>query len=298
MSRMSRKMLRKLRAINGAASPITEREATGDRSVTLDTIEKEVLEYSYPGLDFPRRGAGRGNNVNEEFQFYIHPYNDLKNSNLGSLSIVYPKSSGNEIRLYFRGSSGFTIDSDTFQEKCNEGLFPHWYIFEKMDDEFPHIGMADAAYLGLDKQTRQIEEDLIDQKLQADVQNVLAGRRTASISLRYQRSIRESIEALETSDFTCEADPSHKTFISVASGHPFVEGHHLIPLSYQGDFQYSIDVKENIVALCPNCHRLLHYGPNEEKREILLNFLRDRQHSLLQKGIVIDEETLLSYYLF
>lgn len=296
MGRMDYWTLRQLGAVRGAASEITIREATGDKSVTLDELEKRVLECSYPEMNFPRRGGG--NRVNEEFQFYIHSYNDLKNSTLASLSIVYPKSTGNEIRLYFRGSSGFTIDSDTFREKHDEGLWPHWYIFKKRGEEFPHIGMCDATYLKMDKRSRLIQEDVIERGYQLDLQNVLAGHKTVYMRSQYKRSIKTAVEALKMANFTCEADPSHETFISAASGHPFVEAHHLIPLSYQEYYRDSIDVKENIVALCPNCHSLIHYGPDADKRKLLLKFLRDRQDSLLHKGIAIDEETLLSYYLF
>jgi 5-methylcytosine-specific restriction endonuclease McrA len=37
-------------------------------------------------------------------------------------------------------------------------------------------------------------------------------------------------------------------------GHPYLEVHHRIPLSVGGD-----DTVDNAIALCPNCHRKLHY---------------------------------------
>jgi 5-methylcytosine-specific restriction protein A len=40
-------------------------------------------------------------------------------------------------------------------------------------------------------------------------------------------------------------------------GTPFLETHHLIPLSEGGN-----DSIDNVCALCPNCHRMLHYGKN------------------------------------
>lgn len=44
-------------------------------------------------------------------------------------------------------------------------------------------------------------------------------------------------------------------------GTPFLEIHHLQPLAHQGS-----DTVENTVALCPNCHRELHYGKDAKAK--------------------------------
>lgn len=300
MSRMNGELLKMIGAEKGAASPITQREATGDKSVTLDRYEKEVLQDFYPDMDFPRKGGGGGNEVNEEFQFYIHDYNDLESANLRSVSIVYPKRKGNELRMYFNTLSGFTIDSDTYLSSDAEGKKVHWYIYRKSDDEFPHIGMADSDYLSgylLQFRGDALTEEPDDSVYQTALQNELAGERVLLSALRYRRNIREAAMALEHAGFLCEVDPTHKTFTSAATGKPYVEGHHLIPISHQDEFEHSIDVKENIVALCPNCHRLVHHGINEEKEGILLKLWIDRRESLLQNEIKIDAKTFLEYYL-
>ena len=46
---------------------------------------------------------------------------------------------------------------------------------------------------------------------------------------------------------------------------PYLEVHHVVPLAEQG-----WDAPENAVALCPNCHRAMHYaGDREERRRWL-----------------------------
>lgn len=297
MGKMNDRLLELLGAETGAASVITPTEATHDKSITVDNDEKKVMEISYPEMNFPRRG-GDGENVREEFHFYVHPYNDLRNSTLETAYIVYPKQNKSELRLYFNESSKFTISTREFRKRSMEGMFPHWYIYQKDDENFPHIGMADAQYIRSRDGFVQVRENKDDAAYQSGLQNVLAGKKAGVRTFKYQRSFKQAVEALEAAGFVCEADPSHETFVSAASGNSYVEGHHLIPLSFQEQFEYSIDVKENIIALCPNCHRLLHHGTNEDKREILLHFLSERQDSLFQKDITIDEETLLSYYLF
>ncbi len=47
MGRLNKEFLEKVKATIGALSPITEREATGDKSVTIDPFEKEVLFSVY-----------------------------------------------------------------------------------------------------------------------------------------------------------------------------------------------------------------------------------------------------------
>ena len=34
----------------------------------------------------------------------------------------------------------------------------------------------------------------------------------------------------------------------------------LVPLAYSDKFNVSLDVEENLVSLCSNCHNNLHYG--------------------------------------
>lgn len=53
-----------------------------------------------------------------------------------------------------------------------------------------------------------------------------------------------------------------ETFITRA-GEPYVEFHHLIPFS----IAYGPDHYLNLFALCPNCHRKIHFLSTEDKRE-------------------------------
>lgn len=59
----------------------------------------------------------------------------------------------------------------------------------------------------------------------------------------------------------CECCNS-ESFIT-ASGEPYIEFHHLIPFSKLGPDYYL-----NLIALCPNCHRKIHYMPIENKNEL------------------------------
>ena len=76
----------------------------------------------------------------------------------------------------------------------------------------------------------------------------------------------------------------------------FVEAHHLVPLQFQKHFSAGLDVLENIVALCPICHRRLHHGQLNDKANILGPLLKARAGALKGRGIVISSENLFSFY--
>ena len=75
-----------------------------------------------------------------------------------------------------------------------------------------------------------------------------------------------------------------------------MEAHHLIPMKCQGDFINSIDIPENIICLCPNCHRQFHSAIDKEKKQLIDFFLRKRKSILQKSGIIVDQSKLYKYY--
>jgi 5-methylcytosine-specific restriction protein A len=73
-----------------------------------------------------------------------------------------------------------------------------------------------------------------------------------------------------------------------------MEPHHLIPLQFQNQFAHSLDIEENIVSLCSNCHNQLHYGKGSNR--ILQKLFNERIGYLRKAGIVITFEELLDLY--
>ena len=115
-------------------------------------------------------------------------------------------------------------------------------------------------------------------------------------SSSWKRNENISFMAIEDSQFLCENDPNHSTFISRKSGKQFMEAHHLIPMEFYDHFQYSIDVPENIISLCPNCHSLFHYSENNFRNKIIEKFYNKRRDLLKKRKIDIDLNKLKGYY--
>jgi 5-methylcytosine-specific restriction protein A len=110
----------------------------------------------------------------------------------------------------------------------------------------------------------------------------------------YPRSKQVVVNALLAAQYQCEANCGTQLFKRKGSNTTYTEAHHLIPLCYQNEFAYSLDVEANVVSLCPNCHRQLHYGANAE--ELLKKLYLARCDRLKACGIEITYEKLLLLY--
>ena len=110
-----------------------------------------------------------------------------------------------------------------------------------------------------------------------------------------KRDPQRAADALEHAGYVCEYENTDRTFMR-KNGKPYTEPHHLIPISKYRDFEYSVDVMENIVSLCSHCHNLLHYGCWEEKEPVLRKLFIERQSALENCGLDISFERLTEYY--
>lgn len=150
------------------------------------------------------------------------------------------------------------------------------------EDEFHQAAMEKALVANLDDD-------------EPDVSLPIPGRSETSRNGCF-RSIKFAALALRRAEFKCEIDATHETFLSRASKQYYVEAHHLVPISKQNLFPFSLDVPANIVALCATCHKLLHHGRIVDKRDHLIRLLKERRERLEKMEILVGDEVLLSYY--
>jgi 5-methylcytosine-specific restriction protein A len=75
------------------------------------------------------------------------------------------------------------------------------------------------------------------------------------VSRAYRRNADVVAEVLYRAKGKCEGCHSPAPFLRASDGSPYLEVHHRIMLSQGGE-----DTVENAHALCPNCHRKLHFG--------------------------------------
>jgi HNH endonuclease len=80
--------------------------------------------------------------------------------------------------------------------------------------------------------------------------------RVARSIMQYVRSGIVQREAIIASAGIC-GDCKQEAPFKTSEGLPFLEVHHVVPLAKGG-----ADKLDNVIALCPNCHRKRHYGPD------------------------------------
>lgn len=110
------------------------------------------------------------------------------------------------------------------------------------------------------------------------------------------RNPKYASEAVADTDYLCEFDNQHKHFISKFNERNYVEAHHLIPMQYQEQFEFSLDIHANIVSFCLVCHKKIHFGLFEDKKEILDKLFNTRRERLKDGGIDIDINQLYCFY--
>lgn len=115
------------------------------------------------------------------------------------------------------------------------------------------------------------------------------------------KNARISKQSLEKANYNCLVDDSHKTFFT-KKGVPYMEGHHLIPCNVSNSeyfwkkFKRNIDCEENIICICPTCHRCIHFGSEEEKIKIITDLFEKRNRELKKAGLTISLNELIDLY--
>ncbi len=106
-------------------------------------------------------------------------------------------------------------------------------------------GVSDLDEISLDELYEQAESSVSGE-----------GRTTSESSSRttYQRSKVVKEYALRAADGVCRGCGEEAPFLT-EEGEPFLEVHHLHRRSDGG-----ADHPENVIAICPNCHRRVHHG--------------------------------------
>jgi 5-methylcytosine-specific restriction enzyme A len=295
MGLFGQKQLQVFDARMGAYSKVTDREAGGDKAVTLDRDEKEVIHECYPEDTFKRMGGEADDGKPSCLRFNVYdPRSGGSSEEL--LAIKYPKAEPKaELRLYFQKGANFSPTAKSI-----------WFIFIRDGEDIPFVGYLDVDLwdnlIAEDEQLKAFERDYClddeDDAYQKALHSPKARKGAVESKVtRYPRDANLAATVLSEVNYTCQIDASHKTFIAASSGEPYVEAHHLVPMGVSDQYpEASLDVGPNIFALCPNCHRAIHYGEDDRKRESLQQLFEIDEKSIADAGIQISLLQLLKLY--
>jgi 5-methylcytosine-specific restriction protein A len=270
-------MIENSKYTSAAYSIVTNTEGMHDRAVTLDKHEKDVISKIYKLDTIPRQTDTRTKFIVKGERGYTEQ----------ELLIKYPKSSGNEIRLYMSDSQEFSGDPGQV-----------FFVAEDPQHKYPIVGFCNEEEIeSLDKIIVENYEESTEFQIDTEetVSLLVKNKSVYEIS-HLPRSAREAAIAISSSNYKCQNNEEHDTFISRRSGKNFTEAHHLIPLKYQSNFDTNIDTRHNIVSLCPNCHRSIHHSDTSTKRQIIETLYNKKINNLNDIGIYIEIEQLHEMY--
>lgn len=261
------------KASTGAYSRVTKREVY-DSQITLTGKEVEIVETFFGSAGI-HHGPVKSNPVAALKEFNLYSYGS--ESKRIHLNLVYCKEDKSELRLYLRGKVFMPeTDSIWFLFISKGALF----IGAMPEDKWRSLGRDDAEDPGY-------IAEIYDESKKPE-------QKRASGGLLWKRDPLLAIVRFKLAGYKCEADPGHRLFTSRSTGHPFLEAHHLLPMKYQESFNESLDIRDNIVALCPFCHRLVHHATVKETRPLLDAIISSR--SKLVERFKITNLLLYQFY--
>lgn len=225
----------------------------------------------------------------------------METTYLGKRGILTIKQNGNDYELYF--------DDDPISEnnkyfELDTSVYP--FILKKTETWRIAIETGKEN----DEANRRADADLIaelenmEENELPDVYKPLPEKKAEPREYKGQmvpaRSKAKAEKALARAGYKCEVG-NHHTFLRKKSLIPYTEPHHLIPLQFDDQFEYSLDVEANIVSLCSTCHNKIHYGASIEG---LIRQLWDQRRKelddagllVMKNGTALTVEILLSFY--
>ncbi len=118
----------------------------------------------------------------------------------------------------------------------------------------PVFGLDDLSQR-VDDAVKEASHHSAEERLVRLAQASPKPRKVAVTTYVYDRNPDVIVEVLARAKGICERCKRSAPFVRKSNGEPYLEVHHEIRLADGGH-----DTVENAVALCPNCHRQVHYG--------------------------------------
>ncbi|RQS11413.1 HNH endonuclease [Burkholderia sp. Bp9002] len=160
----------------------------------------------------------------------------------------------------------FVRDSDE-QRFTYSGVFKYKHIHREADgskwfeldrDKLDRLSETIDSKFVQDELTTKIEKslELPDDELERRARQ--APKKPARLSARttvFDRDPNVIALVLRRAQGCCQECGDSAPFMRKKDGTPYLEVHHRVPLALGGD-----DSLENAIALCPNCHRRMHFG--------------------------------------
>jgi len=260
------------------------------------------------------------NPVGDTVYIVGRPEGDKDNFYIGARLVVSGHIHNEEDAFQYRivadkDKSNYFINDDTTKNATN--LLRS--LFESKDNPLPEKvsswGMSFQTYRLIDDDdihkldsfckglTAKVisPQDIEDSSYQSDINSSGAGstnKKTGTVNY-YDRDRALGRECLKKSNYQCVVNPEHQTFKSPSTKQQFMEAHHVIPMFAQENYGHQLDNLNNLVSLCPNCHRKIHYGDILDKQKLInkiFNAVVTPDNTFFIKSNIQTEGDLYNFY--
>jgi 5-methylcytosine-specific restriction endonuclease McrA len=257
----------------GSYSLVTDREYFDSQITTTDS-EAELL-LSFFDKDNIHVGKVKDDKAKAAKPFKLYPQGEEI-----ILNLVFPKPNKTELRLYLSANAGFKPEPGSV-----------WFMFVR-DTELWIGGMSELEWR---TQNAIIIYDA-DEGIYQDSITQMDAIKLSSLKARdvFARDRNLAVKRMQIENYKCEYDTSHFLFNSRYTNRPYLEAHHLVPISLQGQNNLKLDVIENIYSLCPCCHRAIHHADKDLTKSIINKLVAKRPATLETFNLSIND--LFSYY--
>lgn len=122
-------------------------------------------------------------------------------------------------------------------------------------DITPSLPKDTVVRRALERQVKESKRDKPEERRERLAKAHKKPSQFKATTVQFKRNPDVIVEVLNRANGFCECCKSPAPFNRKSDGTPYLEVHHTIPLAKGGD-----DTVENAEALCPNCHRMKHFG--------------------------------------
>ena len=178
----------------------------------------------------------------------------------------------------------------------------------KLDNQFKNLNKfveyANSSLLKQGHMTVPIDDDVIESDDELDDINDIHRKLERGIDsggrkrFKTQKKIRDSV--LKKANYLCDCNDARHFYFESTEFNNYVEGHHIVPmnrqLEYYHDSSINLDIPNNIIPLCPNCHCQIHLGSRKARLEIISEIYVRNKAKLLAFNSSLTLAILASYY--
>ncbi|HOR59750.1 MAG TPA: HNH endonuclease [Bacteroidales bacterium] len=211
---------------------------------------------------------------------------------------------------YFYNNFVTKFDFDALHEQLLRDVDYSYFLYNYqgfeinlIDEPSYRVSTHKSADLQLDEDTDKKEKEYqekVDKVKESNVNDDVANDAykvapvvaiKTQVAMKFERNPLLGKLAIKNAYYTCEYNRQHKTFTSQSTQKPYMEAHHLIPIVFQkamwDKYHINIDCVENLVSLCPTCHKAFHYGTVDVKREYVEMLFKQIEHKYKAIGFDI-----------